>query len=158
MPLFLPSSTGTNDTPFVDILQTQRCLATTTIQCWKWRIWLDCWFAQQAPQCQKCLRLQLLCCGASAYAVSVRGHCQPPPTLTNKTSDPKILHHPFQDCGLPRNKKLSSSSHRVKGISPVLPIWEGTVVYAPHLLGCTNYGSFKSTWSWEAYFYFYMLH
>jgi hypothetical protein len=27
-------------------------------------------------------------------------------------------------------------------------------VYAPDLLSCTNYGSFKSTWSWGAYFYF----
>jgi hypothetical protein len=81
--------------------QTRRCLAATTIQCWKRRIWLDCWFTQQALQHQKRLRLQLLCPGASAYAVSVWGDCQPPPTPTNKTSDPKILHHPFRDRGLP---------------------------------------------------------
>jgi hypothetical protein len=81
--------------------QTRRRLATTTIQCWKRRIWLDRWFAQQALQRQKCLRLQLLCCGASAYAVSVRGDCRPPPTPTDKTSDPKVLRHPFRDCGLP---------------------------------------------------------
>jgi hypothetical protein len=75
-------------------------LAATTIQCWKQRIWLDCWFAQQALQRQKCLHLQLLCRGASAYAVLVWGDCQPPPTPTNKTSDPKVISHPFRDRGL----------------------------------------------------------
>jgi hypothetical protein len=69
--------------------QTRQRLAATTIQCWKQHIWLDCWFAQQALQHQKCLRLQLLCRSASAYAVSVWGDRRPPPTLTNKTSDPK---------------------------------------------------------------------
>jgi hypothetical protein len=81
--------------------QTRRRLAATTIQCWKRRIWLDRWFAQQALQRQKCLRLQLLCRGALAYAVSVRGDRQPPPTPTDKTSDPKVLRHPFRDRGLP---------------------------------------------------------
>jgi hypothetical protein len=81
--------------------QTRRSVAATTIQCWKRRIWLDCWFAQQALQRQKHLCLQLLCHGASAYAVLVRGDRQPPPTLTNKTSDPKVLPHPFWDRGLP---------------------------------------------------------
>ncbi len=41
------------------------------------------------------------CCVASAYAVSVRGDCRPPPTPTDKTSDPKVLRHPFRDRGLP---------------------------------------------------------
>jgi hypothetical protein len=81
--------------------QTRRRLAVTTIQCWKRLIWLDRWFAQQALQRQKRLHLQLLCCGASAYAVSVRGDCRPPPTPTDKTSDPKVLRHPFRDHGLP---------------------------------------------------------
>jgi hypothetical protein len=81
--------------------QTRQCLAATTIQCWKRRIWLDLWFAQQALQRQKRLRLQLLCCGASAYAVSVRGDRRPPPTPTDKTTDPKVLRHPFRDRGLP---------------------------------------------------------
>jgi hypothetical protein len=81
--------------------QTRRRLAATTIQCWKQRIWIDCWFAQQALQRQKRLHLQFLCCGASAYAVSVQGDCRPPPTLTNKTSDPKVLRHLFWDHGLP---------------------------------------------------------
>jgi hypothetical protein len=86
--------------------QTRRRLAATTIQCWKRCIWLDCWFAQQALQCQKRLRLQLLCRGALAYATSVRGDRRPPPTLTDKTSDPKVLRHPFRDCGqlLPRRR------------------------------------------------------
>jgi hypothetical protein len=45
--------------------------AAMTLQCWKRRIWLRCWFAQQAEQRQRRLRLCSLCCGASAYAVSV---------------------------------------------------------------------------------------
>jgi hypothetical protein len=81
--------------------QTRQRLAATTIQCWKRRIWLDCWFAQQALQCQKCLRLQLLCRGALAYAVSVWGDCRPTPTPTDKTSDTKVLRHLFWDCDLP---------------------------------------------------------
>ncbi len=81
--------------------QTRRRLAATKIQCWKRRIWLYRWFAQQALQCQKCLRLQLLCCSASEYAMLVQGDRPPPPTSTNKTSDPKVLRHPFRDCGLP---------------------------------------------------------
>jgi hypothetical protein len=80
--------------------QTWQRLATTTTKCWKRRIWLNCWFAQQALQRQKRLRLQLLCCGALAYAVSVWGDCRPPPTPTDKTSDPKVLRHPFRDRGL----------------------------------------------------------
>jgi hypothetical protein len=75
--------------------------ATTTLQCWKRHIWLSCWFAQQAEQCQRCLRLRSLCRGASAYAMPVWGNCQPPPTPTNKTSNPKVLRHPFRDHGLP---------------------------------------------------------
>ncbi len=55
--------------------QTQHRLAATTIQCWKQRIWLDRWLAQQALQRQKHFRLQLLCHGASMYAVSVQGNC-----------------------------------------------------------------------------------
>ncbi len=81
--------------------QTRQRLTATTIQCWKRRIWLNRWFAQQALHHQKRLRLQLLCCGASAYTVSVWGDCRPPPTPTDKTSYPKVLHHPFRDCGLP---------------------------------------------------------
>jgi hypothetical protein len=81
--------------------QTRQRLAATTIQCWKRCIWLDRWFTQQALQCQKHLRLQMLCRGASAYAVLVWGDCRPSPTLTNKTSDPKVLRHPFRDRGLP---------------------------------------------------------
>ena len=70
--------------------QTRRRLAATTLQCWKRRIWLDRWFAQQYLQRQKRLRLQSLCRSASAYAMSVWGDCQPPYTLTKKSSDPKI--------------------------------------------------------------------
>ncbi len=87
--------------------QTWERLAATTIQCWKRRIWLDRWFAQQALQHQKRLRMQLLCRGALAYAASVRGDRRPQPTLTDKTSDPKVLCHPFRDRGqpLPRRRQ-----------------------------------------------------
>jgi hypothetical protein len=74
--------------------------AATTLQCWKRRIWLSRWFVQQAEQRQRRLRLCSLCRGTSAYAVLVRGNSQPPPTPTNKTSNPKGLRHPFWDCGL----------------------------------------------------------
>ncbi len=80
--------------------QTRRRLSATTLQCWKRRIWLDRWFAQQYLQSQKCLRLQSLCCGASAYAMSVRGDRRPPPTPTDIPSDPKVLRHPFRDRGM----------------------------------------------------------
>ncbi len=33
--------------------------------------------------------------------MSVRGDRRPPPTPTDKTSNPKVLRHPFWDCGLP---------------------------------------------------------
>jgi hypothetical protein len=74
--------------------------AAITLQCWKRRIWLSCWFSQQAEQCQRRLCLCSLCHCASAYALLVWGNCQPPPTPTNKTSDPKVLRHPIQDRGL----------------------------------------------------------
>jgi hypothetical protein len=75
--------------------------AATTLQCWKWRIWLSRWFVQQAEQRQRHLHLRSLCHGALAYAVLVWGNCQPPPTPTNKTSDPKVCRHPFWDRSLP---------------------------------------------------------
>jgi hypothetical protein len=81
--------------------QTRRRLAATTLQCWKRRIWLDRWFTQQDIQHQKCLCLQSLCHGALAYAMLVRGDRRPPPTPTDKPSDPKVLRHPFRDRGLP---------------------------------------------------------
>jgi hypothetical protein len=77
--------------------QIWRHLAATMIQCWNRCIWPDHWFTQQ---CQKCLHLCWLCCGASAYAVLVRGNQQPPPTLMDTSFDPKILRHPFREHGL----------------------------------------------------------
>jgi hypothetical protein len=70
--------------------------ATTTLFCWVRRTWLRRWFDQHQRK-----HLQTLCRGTSAYAASVRGDCQPPPTLTDKTSDPKVLRHSFRDCGQP---------------------------------------------------------
>jgi len=80
---------------------TQRRLAATTLQCWKWHIWLDRWFAQQYLQRQKRLCLQSLCRGATAYAMSVRGDRRPPPTPTEKPSDREVLNHPFRSRGQP---------------------------------------------------------
>jgi hypothetical protein len=73
--------------------------AATVLQCWKGRIWLRRWFDQQALLKQKRLHLQALCRGASTYASSVRGNCRPPPTLAEKTSDRKVLRHPFRTRG-----------------------------------------------------------
>jgi hypothetical protein len=70
--------------------------ATMTLFCWVQRTWLHCWFHKHRRQ-----RLQTLCRGASAYAASVWGDRQPPPTLINKTSDPKVLCDPFRDRGQP---------------------------------------------------------
>ncbi len=81
--------------------------AATVLQCWKRRIWLRCWFNQQALLKQKRLRPQALCHGASTYASLVRCNRRPPPTPTKKTSDPKVLHHPFHTPGqsLPPRKR-----------------------------------------------------
>ena len=75
--------------------------AATVLQCWKRRIWLCCWFDQQDLLKQKRLRLQALCRGALTYASSVRGNRRPPPAPTDKSSDPKVLHHPFRTRGQP---------------------------------------------------------
>jgi hypothetical protein len=70
--------------------------AATTLFCWVQRTWLCRWFDQHRQKC-----LQMLCRGASAYTALVWGDRQPPPTLTNKTSEPKVLRHPFRDRGQP---------------------------------------------------------
>jgi hypothetical protein len=88
-------------------------------------------FAQQAEQHQRRLRLCSLCRGKLAYAVSVWGNCQPPPTRTNKTSTPKVLPHPFRDCGCCYHKGGKHDSTivlvlaQVESIGPVLPILDG---------------------------------
>ncbi len=68
--------------------QIRRRLTATTIQCWKWRIWLDRWFAQQA---KKHLCLCLLCHGALAYTMLIGGSRHSPPTPTDTPSTPKSL-------------------------------------------------------------------
>jgi hypothetical protein len=92
--------------------QTRRCLAATTLQCWKRRIWLDRWFAQQYLQRQKRLCLQSLCRGALAYAMLVRGDCRPPPTPTNKPSNPKESNHPFRNRGQPLPPQKRGRRHK----------------------------------------------
>ncbi len=103
--------------------QTRWHLATTTIQCWKRHICLDRWFAQQALQRQKRLRLQLLCRGTLAYAVLVWGDCRPPPTPTNKTSDPKVLRYPFRDRGLPLPRRRRARQNNCPRCRPGQRHW-----------------------------------
>jgi hypothetical protein len=54
-------------------------------------------------------------------------------------------------------KQLSLLLPRLKALAPCSRFWRRVVVYAPNLLGYTNNGSFRSTWSWE-WFYVYFLH
>jgi hypothetical protein len=112
--------------------QTWQCLAATTIQCWKRCIWLDRWFIQQALQRQKRLPLQLLCRGALAYAMSVRGDCRhhlpprptKPPTQRSSVIPSRIVVcHYHEGGGL--DKTIILDVARVEGIGPVLPILEG---------------------------------
>ena len=111
---------------------TRRHLAANTIQCWNRRIWLSRWFAQQAQLRQKRHRLRLLCRGASAYARSVRDDRQPPPTPTEKSSDPKVLNHPFRSRGQPLptaedevTTQTSAPSPRSKAPAPCSRFWRG---------------------------------
>jgi hypothetical protein len=86
--------------------------AATVLQCWKRRIWLRRWFDQQARLKQKRLHLQALCRGASTYASSVRGNRCPPPTPTEKSSDPKFLNHPFRSRGQPLPPRKMRRRHK----------------------------------------------
>ena len=86
--------------------------AATVLQCWKRRIWLRRWFDQQALLKQKRLRLQALCRGASTYASSVRGNRRPPPAPTDKSSDPKVLRHPFRTRGQPLPPRKRGRRHK----------------------------------------------
>jgi hypothetical protein len=86
--------------------------AATVLQCWKRRIWLRRWFDQQATLKQKRLRLQALCRGASAYASLVWGYHCPPPTPTKKTSNPKVLRHPFRTRGQPLPPRKRGQRHK----------------------------------------------
>ena len=61
---------------------------------------------------QKRLRLQALCRGASTYASSVRGNRRPPPTPTEKSSDPKVLNHPFRSRGQPLPPRKMRRRHK----------------------------------------------
>jgi hypothetical protein len=86
--------------------------AATVLQYWKQCIWLCCWFDQQATLKQKCLRLQALCRGASSYVCLVRvNRCLPPP-LTKKSSDPKVLNHPFRTCEQPLPPQKMRRQHK----------------------------------------------
>ena len=75
--------------------------AVTVLQCWKRLIWLCRWFDQQALLKEKRLCLQTLCRGTSTYASSVPENCRPPPTPTKKSSNLKVLNHPFRTLGQP---------------------------------------------------------
>ncbi len=86
--------------------------AATVLQCWKRHIWLHRWFDQQALLKQKRLRLQALCRGALTYASSVRGNRRPPPAPTDKSSDPKVLRHPFRTRGQPLPPRKRGRQHK----------------------------------------------
>ena len=131
----------------------------TVLQCWKWRIWLHRWFDQQATLKQKRLRLQALCRGASSYASSVRGTCHLSPPLTEKSSDRKVLNHPFRTRGQPipprkmrrrhkRPRRHPGRRHRPRapdsGGGPLcmpLIFWATQTLAASDLLGVGDYGS-----------------
>jgi hypothetical protein len=134
--------------------------AATVLQCWKRRIWLRCWFDQQATLKQKRLRLQALCRGASSYASSVRGTCcLPPRTPTEKSSDPKVLNHPFRTRGQPlpprkmrrrhkRPRRRPGRRHRPRapdsrGGPSCMPLifWATQTLAASDLLGVGDCGS-----------------
>ena len=61
---------------------------------------------------QKRLRLQALCRGASAYASLVWGNRRPAPTPTKKSSDPKVLRHPFRTRGQPLPPRKRGRRHK----------------------------------------------
>ena len=86
--------------------------AAMTLVCWVRRTWLRRRFTRQRQ-----MRLRAFCRGTSAYAVSVRGARQPPPTPTDISSDPKVLRHPFRDRGQPlpkrwRARRIKHPRHR----------------------------------------------
>jgi hypothetical protein len=54
-------------------------------------------------------------------------------------------------------KQSSSLLPGFKALAPCSRFWRRVVVYAPNLLGYTNNGSFRSTWSW-GWFYVYFQH
>jgi hypothetical protein len=73
--------------------------------------------------------------------MSVWGDHQPPPTPTHKTSNPKVLHRPFQDCGLPLPRRRQDQQnncpcrHPGQRHWPVLPILEGGRCVCPFVSG-----------------------
>jgi hypothetical protein len=115
--------------------------ATTTLQCWKRRIWLSPWFAQQAEQVR----------GASTYVLCVvahrrtpcrfgviADHLQPRPTkpLTQRSS---VIPSGIMVCryheGGGCNSTIVLVVARVEGVGPVLPILEGGRCAYPFVSG-----------------------
>ncbi len=86
--------------------------AATVLQCWKRCIWLCCWFGQQATLKQKRICLQALCRGASTYVSLVQGNCYLPPPPTKKSSNPKVLNHPFRTRGQPLPPRKMRRRHK----------------------------------------------
>jgi hypothetical protein len=118
--------------------------AATTLQCWKRCIWLSGWFAQQAEYHQRGLRLLSLCRGTLAYAVSVWGNRQPPPTPTDPTQRSSVIPSRIMVCryheGGGRNSTIAHVVAQVEGIVPMLPILEGGRCACPLFLGYTDCG------------------
>jgi hypothetical protein len=112
--------------------------AATVLQCWKRHIWLSRWFNQQALLKQKHLRLQTLFRGASTYASLVRGNRSPPPAPTKKSSDPKVLNHPFR----PGRRAWPCAPDSGGGPSCMpLVFWAIQTLAASDLLGVRECGS-----------------
>ncbi len=109
--------------------QTRRCLAATTIQCWKRHIWLDCWFAQQA---KKRLHLRLLCVvlwHTPCWSGVLNAHLQPQPTLRppqRLSNIPSITVFNHYQCGRGHdNVNNAVVVAGVDGPGPTLHIMEG---------------------------------
>ncbi len=58
--------------------------------------------------------------------MSVWGNCQPSLTPTNKTSNPKVLHHPFRDHGLPLPRKKRAGHNNCPRCHPGRRYWPHT--------------------------------
>jgi hypothetical protein len=92
--------------------------AAMTLVCWVRRTWLRHRFTRQRR-----MRFRAFCRGTLAYAVSVRGARQPPPTPTDISSDPKVLRPDHDGGGHGESSVLAVV--QVGDIGPALQIVEG---------------------------------
>ena len=97
--------------------------------------------------------------------------CQLGSGKSSSTSDPdrKVLRpegfkpslpHPWPAATTTEDEastQTTASSPRSKASAPCSRFWRGGIVYAPDLLGYTNFGSVRSLWSWRLWIYIYTL-